>query len=78
MGETVTEVPLPSEVPPHEPLYQYQSLEIFNLPLSMLKVVELPLQMLVAEASSEGASATGLTVIVMLPQDPLQEPSPRA
>lgn len=42
VGETVIEAPLPSSVPPHDPLYQTQSAPVPSIPPDMKSVVGLP------------------------------------
>jgi hypothetical protein len=46
-GETVTEFPVPTNVPPQLPLYQFHAAPVPKLPPLTVSVVELPLQMVV-------------------------------
>ena len=54
VGETITLVPLPTAVPPQEPLYHCQLVASFNVPEEMLNVVLLPVQIVEAVAESDG------------------------
>ena len=44
VGETVNAVPLPTDVPPHEPVYQYQSAPVPNEPPVSVSVTVVPEQ----------------------------------
>ena len=46
VGETLTLVPLPAAVPPQLPLYHFQAVASFKVPVDMLSVVLAPEQML--------------------------------
>ena len=57
VGETIMLVPLPTEVPPQEPLYHCQLEASFKVPEAMLSVVLLPVQ--IVEAVAERAGNVG-------------------
>ena len=58
-------VPIPSNVPPQEPLYQYQSAPVPRLPPEKLNMLDTPLHITPGEAKTEpGAADNILTVIV--------------
>ena len=54
VGETIILVPLPTAVPPQEPLYHCQFAASFNVPEAMLSVVLLPVQIVEAVAERDG------------------------
>ncbi len=51
VGETVIEVPVPTEMPPHEPVNHWD----VNVPPVAVKVVELPEQIVVVPVMPVGA-----------------------
>ena len=65
VGETDTDVPVPIEDPPQEPLYHSHVAAVPRLPPETDNVVELPEQIDVGEADAdEGAVELVLTVTV--------------
>lgn len=79
VGLTVKVLPLPSKVPPQDPLYQLYCAPVPNVPPTADKLVVLPEQMVVAVAVAlVGAVDNVLTLTVMLAQAVvLQVPSAR-
>lgn len=79
LGVTLRLVPVPAEVPPHEPLYHFQLPPVPRLPPDMLSVLLWPLQIVFALALTDVTGVdVSLTVKVKLWQDVvLQVPSAR-
>lgn len=78
VGETVTEEPLPTAVPPQDDEYHCQLAPVPKEPPITLKVVEPPLQIVVLPEIAIGALDKELTFIVTCAQVvTLQVPSAR-
>lgn len=66
VGDTLMLAPVPTSVPPHEPLYHLMLAPVPRLPPLTLSVEELPEQMVDAEAEAlVGAVEAVLTVTVV-------------
>ena len=57
-GETVILAPVPTKVPPHEPVYHFED----DVPPVAVNVVLTPLHILVVPVIPEGAGFTGLVI----------------
>ena len=69
VGETVMLVPLPADVPPHEPLYHWNEAPVPRLPPDNVSVDELPLGMSAGDADAPvGGIDCVLAVTVVLTQ----------
>ena len=69
---------MPTDVPPHEPLYQYQSAVVPKTPPVRFKVVELPWQIVDKTAATEIVEVEELSftvIIVLMHIEVLQIPS---
>ena len=66
LGVTLRLVPVPAEVPPHEPLYHFQLPPVPRLPPDMLSVLLWPLQIVVVPLMLFVGTEVSLTVIVTL------------
>lgn len=66
VGETVILLPVPAEVPPHEPVNHCAAAPVPALPPDRVSVVLLPLQMVVVPVIPVGAVERVLTVTVVL------------
>ena len=66
-GLTVIDGPVPISVPPHEPIYHFQSAAPFNEPPITLKVIGLPAQVVEGTDDIVGAVAAAGTQGVQIP-----------
>ena len=64
VGETVTDDPVPTDVPPQLPEYHFQLAPVPRAPPETDSVVELPLQIVVVPVILDGAVELLLTVTV--------------
>ena len=62
-GETVILLPVPADVPPHEPVNHSATAPVPALPPTSVRVVLLPLQMVETPEILVGATESVLTVI---------------
>ena len=77
-GLTVTLLPLPTSVPPQEPLYQRTTPPVPTVPPDTVSVVEPPVQIVVVPVMLVGATESVLTVTAVEAQVVvLQVPSMR-
>ena len=65
-GDTDNVLPVPTDVPPQEPLYHFQLAPVPKLPPLRLKVVLWPLQIVVVPLMLFVGTEVSLTVIVTL------------
>jgi len=68
VGETVMLLPVPADVPPHEPVNHCVVAPVPMLPPVTVSVVLLPLQMVVVPLAPVGATDKVFTVTVTLAQ----------
>ena len=64
-GLTVIVLPVPTDVPPQDPLYHFQDAPLARLPPFMLKVVLEPLQTVVVPLMLITGREVSLTVMIM-------------
>jgi len=78
-GLTLNELPVPTEVPPQLPLYHFQLAPVPNEPPLMLKVVEVPAQIVVfvALTLNTGTDVSRTVMVTFLHTVLLQTPSAR-
>ena len=67
VGETVILLPVPADVPPHEPVNHCAVAPVPGLPPDNVKVVLLPLQIVVLPVMLVGATESVFTVTTTLP-----------
>ena len=65
VGETITEVPLPTKVPPQLPLYQFQLAPVPSEPPTTVSVVLAPLHIVLVPEMPVGVTEGWFTVIVV-------------
>ena len=69
VGETVIEVPLPAEAPPHEPVNHCHVAPVPNVPSGIVNVDDAPEQIFTGFAEADdGATEVAFTVTIALTQ----------